>query len=116
MMWMAMNSLFKTRTLASRAELGLDCIHPPFLMVPRQIDTATEDLTFHEERRGIVQAGSTLFHPNKQPGGPARSGAEIVRARTMKFWGSNDQAAPARPLRQRDLYAHPRNPATGNVR
>jgi hypothetical protein len=26
MMWMAMNSLFRTRTLASRAELGLELI------------------------------------------------------------------------------------------
>src|SRR5262249_3295400 len=114
MMWMAMNSLFKTSTLASRAELGLDCIHPPFLIVPRRTGPATEDLTFHEERRGMVQAGSTLFHPNKQPTGPARRGAEIVRAQTMKIRGSNEQDTPA-PLWQRDLYTHAGGPAAGNV-
>jgi hypothetical protein len=37
---MAMNNLFRTKTLASRAELGLEFMQLPFLAVPRQPDPA----------------------------------------------------------------------------
>jgi hypothetical protein len=37
---MAMNNLFRTKTLASRAELGLEIMQLPFLAVPRQPDPA----------------------------------------------------------------------------
>src|SRR4051794_14434497 len=78
MMWIAMNSLLRTKTLASRDALGLDVMRSPFLSrlarptpVGRLVGRCTQD------KRRTTRIGFVRFYPSNPREGNARTGRRL---------------------------------------
>src|SRR6185437_7339671 len=74
---MAMNNLFRTKTLASKAELELECMRAPLVAVSRQTDSAPACDTTYKYRGASEESGSSFLYTIRLTEPYARTGCRV---------------------------------------